>query len=147
MKKILVLHGPNLNRLGEREPSIYGLTTLDELNTLLQTQANEAQVELNCLQTNSEAEFIDAIHQAADLETNYFIVNPAAFTHTSIAIRDALIAAATPFIEVHISNIFSREPFRHHSYLSDIAQGVICGLGIKSYLLALSAILDEFKLN
>lgn len=143
MKKILVLHGPNLNRLGEREPSIYGLTTLHELNTALHKQAEEAGMELFYFQTNSEADFINHIHKAGDDEVDYLLVNPAAFTHTSIAIRDALMAVPIPFIEVHISNIYAREPFRHHSYLSDIAQGVIAGLGVKGYSLALSAIIEE----
>ena len=143
MKKILVLNGPNLNRLGTREPSIYGNTTLKELNDLLILKATSAKVQLTCLQTNSESEFVEAIHQAADHGMNYLIVNAAAYTHTSIAIRDALIAANIPFIEVHISNVYARESFRHHSYLSDIAQGVICGFGVNSYCLALQAILDE----
>jgi 3-dehydroquinate dehydratase II len=147
MKKILVLNGPNLNRLGTREPSIYGKTTLHELHAMLKKQAQLMQAELTCLQTNSEAEFIDAIHQATDDSLDYLIVNAAAYTHTSIAIRDALIASNIPFIEVHLSNIYARETFRHHSYLSDIAQGVICGFGVKSYTLALQTILDHEPLN
>ena len=143
MKKILVLNGPNLNRLGTRETSIYGKTTLHELNVMLKKQAQDAQALLTSLQTNSEADFINAVHHAADEGLDYLIVNAAAFTHTSIAIRDALIASNIPFIEVHISNLYARESFRHHSYLSDIAKGVICGLGINSYRLALQAILDE----
>lgn len=145
MKKILVLNGPNLNRLGEREPSIYGLASLAEINTSLQDQASEAGFDLTCFQTNSEADFIAAIHRASDEEIDYFIVNAAAFTHTSIAIRDALTSVPIPFIEVHISNIYAREAFRHYSYLSDIAQGVICGLGVKGYTLALRAIIDELS--
>lgn len=145
MKKILVIHGPNLNRLGAREPELYGLTTLAELNTYLQTQAAKHQATLNSFQSNSEAELIHSIHQAADEQIDYIIINPAAFTHTSIAIRDALLSVAIPFYEVHLSNIFARESFRHHSYLSDIAQGIICGFGIKGYQLALKAILDEFN--
>lgn len=145
MKKILVLHGPNLNRLGDREPSVYGSVTLDELNTSLQKQALNAGVKLTCLQTNCEGQFIDILHQAATDKIDYILVNPAAFTHTSIAIRDAMLAIAIPFIEIHISNIHAREAFRQHSYLSDIAQGVICGLGINGYRLALQAILDELK--
>lgn len=143
MKKVLVLNGPNLNRLGTRETSIYGKTTLHELNVMLREQAQLAQAQLTCLQTNSEADFINAIHQAADAGLTHLIVNAAAFTHSSIAIRDALIASNIPFVEVHISNIYAREAFRHHSYLSDIAQGVICGFGIKGYSMALHAILDE----
>lgn len=145
MKKILVLHGPNLNRLGKREPQVYGSTTLRELNTALSAQATSAGFNLEAKQTNSEAELIDLIHQASDNHVAYLIVNPAAFTHTSIAIRDALAAAAIPFIEVHISNIYAREAFRQHSYFSDIAQGVISGLGVKGYSLALQAIIDEFN--
>lgn len=145
MKKILVLHGPNLNCLGKREPSVYGLTTLAELNEALCKQAQDAGHKVTCIQTNSEGEFIDFIHQAEDDNTHYLIINPAAFTHTSIAIRDALTAISLPFIEVHISNIYAREPFRHHSYLSDIAQGVISGLGVKGYSLALQVILEEFS--
>lgn len=145
MKKILVLHGPNLNRLGMREPAVYGLTTLEEVNATLRKEAKEAGLELNAKQSNSEAELIDLIHQAPDNKIDYFIINPAAFTHTSIAIRDALTAVALPFIEVHISNIYAREAFRHHSYFSDIARGVICGLGVKGYSLALQAIIEEFN--
>lgn len=143
MKKILVLNGPNLNRLGSREPSVYGTTTLDELNAVLKECAEAAGVQLVCLQTNHEGEFINAIHHAADEGVDYLIVNAAALTHTSIAIRDAFIACKLPFIEVHISNIYARETFRHHSYLSDIAEGIICGFGVKSYYLALQAILAE----
>lgn len=145
MKKILVLHGPNLNRLGVREPSIYGTTTLAKLDALLNKQATEAGLQLTSKQSNSEAELIDIIHQAADNKVDYLIINPAAFTHTSIAIRDALIAAAIPFVEVHISNIYAREAFRHHSYFSDIAQGVISGLGVGGYCLALQAIIEKFN--
>jgi 3-dehydroquinate dehydratase II len=143
MKKILVLHGPNLNRLGIREPAVYGLTTLAELDAALHKQAAKANCALTCFQSNSEAELIHAIHQAADNDIDYLIINPAAFTHTSIAIRDALISVPIPFYEVHISNIFGREPFRHHSFLSDIAQGVISGFGVKGYSLTLQAILEE----
>lgn len=145
MKKILVIHGPNLNRLGIREPKIYGLTTLAALNASLHTQAISHHASLSFFQSNSEAELIDRIHQAADELVDFIIINPAAFTHTSIAIRDALMSVAIPFYEVHISNIFARESFRHHSYLSDIAQGVLCGFGVKGYKLALQAILDDFN--
>lgn len=145
MKKILVLHGPNLNRLGKREPQIYGTTTLSELNTALVEQAKRAGFDLEAKQSNSEAELIDLIHQASDEQVAYLIINPAAFTHSSIAIRDALATAMVPFIEVHISNIYAREAFRQHSYISDIAQGVISGLGVKGYSLALEAIIDEFN--
>lgn len=145
MKRIQVLHGPNLNRLGIREPAVYGLTTLAELDASLHKQASQAGCALTCFQSNNEGELIDAIHQAGDNEIDYLIINPGAFTHTSIAIRDALVSVPIPFYEVHISNIFGREPFRHHSYLSDIAQGVICGFGVKGYALTIQAIIDEFK--
>jgi 3-dehydroquinate dehydratase-2 len=142
MKKILILNGPNLNRLGTREPSLYGKTTLLELNALLIEQARQSNAQLTCLQTNSEDELIKTIHQAADEKVDFLIINAAAFTHTSIALRDALLCTQIPFIEVHISNIYARESFRHHSYLSDIAIGVICGLGINGYQLALQHLLE-----
>lgn len=145
MKKILVLHGPNLNRLGKREPQVYGSTTLSELNSALAAQAKSAGFNLDVKQSNSEAELIDLIHRASDDRIDYLIINPAAFTHTSIALRDALAATAIPFIEVHISNIYAREAFRQHSYFSDIARGVISGLGVKGYSLALEAIIDEIN--
>jgi 3-dehydroquinate dehydratase-2 len=145
MKKILVLHGPNLNLLGAREPSIYGSMSLNQININLIKEANSAGLQLTCFQSNSESDLIQAIHQASSDIVNYIIFNPAAFTHTSIAIRDALSAVAIPFIEVHISNIYSREAFRHHSYFTDIAKGIISGLGAKGYILALQAIIEEFK--
>ena len=141
MKKILVLHGPNLNLLGSREPSVYGSISLEQVNKKLEIQASSAGLTLTALQSNSEPEIIAAIHQAYAEKTDYIIINPAAFTHTSIAIRDALLAVQIPFIEVHISNIYARESFRHHSYFSDVAQGVISGLGTNGYLLALQAII------
>jgi len=140
MKKILVLHGPNLNRLGLREPSLYGLESLTELNDKLKRQADRFGVDLQTLQSNSESALIDAVYQAFDRQIDYLIINPAAFTHTSIALRDAVVAVSIPFIEVHISNIYARESFRRHSYFSDIALGVISGLGTQGYLLALQAI-------
>ncbi|MGQ3892202.1 type II 3-dehydroquinate dehydratase [Legionella sp. CNM-4043-24] len=145
MKKILVLHGPNLNLLGTREPTIYGSATLAELNAALLNQARAAGCELSTLQSNSESVLIDAIQQAMTANTDYIIINPAAFTHTSIAIRDALAASHIPFVEVHISNIYARETFRHHSYMSELAEGVISGFGVKGYQLALQAILDGFS--
>lgn len=145
MKKILVLHGPNLHRLGTREPTVYGVTTLEEVNRSLENQAKAAGYKLQSRQSNSEAEIIDLIHQAADNQVDYFIINPAAFTHTSIAIRDALAAVAIPFIEIHISNIYAREAFRHQSYFSDLARGIISGLGVKGYSLALQAIIEELN--
>ncbi|MFA6302789.1 MAG: type II 3-dehydroquinate dehydratase [Legionella sp.] len=145
MKKILVLHGPNLNLLGTREPGVYGLETLNQVNEGLKKAANDAGFELSCFQSNSESELIQAIQHAGLDKVDYFIFNPAAFTHTSIALRDAISAVAIPFIEVHISNIYAREPFRHLSYFSDIAKGTISGLGVKGYLLALQSIIDELQ--
>lgn len=145
MKKILVLHGPNLNLLGTREPSIYGHATLSQINTDLKEAAKKAHMELSCFQSNSESDLIQAIHDARPSNISYIIFNPAAFTHTSVALRDALCAVAIPFIEVHLSNIHAREPFRHHSYFSDIAQGSITGLGARGYLLALHVIIEELE--
>lgn len=145
MKKILVLHGPNLNLLGTREPSIYGTVTLEQITTLLKNEASKVATQIECFQSNHEGELIDAIHKAKLNQVNYIIINPAAYTHTSIALRDALTAVAIPFIEVHLSNIYSREPFRQHSYFSDIAQGVISGLGAYGYELALKAIIKELQ--
>lgn len=145
MKKILVLHGPNLNLLGTREPSVYGSTSLTTLNKQLEKNASSSGCMLTTQQSNSEFELINFIHQAAEQKIDYFIINPAAYTHTSIAMRDALIAVQIPFIEVHISNIYARESFRQHSYFSDIAEGVISGLGTTGYSLALQAIIEKFK--
>ncbi|MFI4962523.1 MAG: type II 3-dehydroquinate dehydratase [Legionellales bacterium] len=145
MKKILVLHGPNLNLLGTREPLIYGSTTLNQINADLIEKAEHAGIGLTCFQSNSEGDLIQAIHQAGIDRIHYIIINPAAYTHTSVALRDALCAVAIPFIEVHLSNIHAREPFRHHSYVSDIAKGTISGLGPKGYVLALQSIIDELK--
>ncbi len=147
MKKILVLHGPNLNLLGTREPSIYGATTLENINTRLIKEATEAGLSLHCYQSNSEGDLIQAIHQAYIDKIDYILFNPAGFTHTSVALRDALIAVAIPFIEVHISNIYSRETFRHHSYFSDIAKGTISGLGAQGYSLALTSIIERESTN
>lgn len=145
MKKILVVHGPNLNMLGTREPLVYGNTSLNQINARLTQEAASAGLALLCFQSNSEGELIDTIHQAGRDKTEYIIINPAGFTHTSVALRDALCAVAIPFIEVHISNIHSRETFRHHSYFSDIAQGVISGLGVQGYSLALTSIIKELE--
>jgi len=144
-KKILVLHGPNLNLLGTREPLIYGATTLDQINTRLTQEASSAGLTLSCYQSNTEGALIDAIHQAGANQTDYIIFNPAGYTHTSVALRDALCAVAIPFIEVHLSNIYSRETFRHHSYFSDIAKGIISGLGAEGYSLALTSIIKELE--
>lgn len=137
MANILILHGPNLNLLGTREPEHYGDATLPMIDAKLVTLGNELGHALQTLQSNSEGILIDRIHQTLSDQTNFIIVNPAAFTHTSIALRDALLAVNKPFIEVHLSNIHQRENFRHHSYFSDIAQGVISGLGAEGYVLAL----------
>jgi 3-dehydroquinate dehydratase II len=145
MKKILVLHGPNLNLLGTREPSVYGATTLAQINARLTQEATNAGLTLSCFQSNAEGELIDAIHQAGSNKIDYIILNPAGFTHTSVALRDALCAVAIPFIEVHLSNIYSRETFRHHSYFSDIAKGIISGLGAQGYSLALTSIIEELE--
>ncbi|EKO5124689.1 type II 3-dehydroquinate dehydratase [Vibrio fluvialis] len=136
--RILVLNGPNLNLLGLREPAHYGSQTLDQIVANLQQQAESAGIELEHLQSNREYELIEAIHRSYG-KMDFIIINPAAFTHTSVALRDALLGVAIPFIEVHLSNVHAREPFRHHSYLSDKAQGVICGLGAQGYEFALSA--------
>ena len=133
---ILLLNGPNLNLLGTREPEKYGKTTLAEIVSDLTSQADALQVKLSHLQSNAEYALIDRIHQAKG-DVDYIVINPAAFTHTSVAIRDALLAVSIPFIEVHLSNVHAREPFRHHSYLSDISAGVICGLGVDGYSWAL----------
>ena len=132
-KSVLVLHGPNLNLLGTREPAVYGSTTLDEINQSLVLFAENKGANLVCLQSNSESVLIDRIHQARTDGTEFIVINPAAFTHTSVAIRDALAAVAIPFIEVHLSNVHAREAFRRESFFSDIAVGVICGMGASGY--------------
>lgn len=141
MATILVLHGPNLNLLGLREPGIYGAATLDDINRKLTQIALTAGHHLQTLQSNAEYELIDRIHDARKEGVDFIIINPAAFTHTSVALRDALLGVDIPFIEVHLSNVHKRETFRHHSYFSDVAQGVICGFGATSYELALHAAL------
>jgi 3-dehydroquinate dehydratase-2 len=146
MAKLLVLHGPNLNLLGSREPEIYGYDTLDDINDRLAKLAQSANHELKCLQSNAEHELVEAIHQAKLDAVVGIVINPAAFTHTSIALRDALAGVAIPFIEVHLSNVHAREAFRQHSYLSDIAVATISGLGAKGYeyaLMSAIAIADE----
>jgi 3-dehydroquinate dehydratase-2 len=139
MATISVLNGPNLNLLGIREPGLYGTKTLADIKHLLETRALELKHELSFTQYNAEYALIESIHQAYYDGVDFIILNPAAFTHTSIAIRDALLATKIPFIEVHLSNVYAREPFRKHSYFSDIARGVICGLGAIGYELALQA--------
>lgn len=134
--KLLVLHGPNLNLLGTREPEVYGSVTLPQIDAGLFQLAADAGVELNTVQSNHEGVLIDQIHATRHDGTTHIVINPGGFTHTSVALRDALAAVALPFVEVHLSNIHKREPFRRHSYFSDIADGVICGLGADGYRLA-----------
>ena len=145
MAKILIINGPNLNLLGEREPQHYGNANLDSINAGLREEASKLGHELEHCQSNAEAELIDRIHAARKQGIDFIIINPAAFTHTSVALRDALSAVAIPFIEVHLSNVHSREAFRRHSYFSDIAQGVICGFGAQGYHFALQAAHQQLK--
>ena len=145
MAAILALHGPNLNLLGSREPHIYGSDTLDDINQRLNSQCAEAGHEFSSLQSNAESELIDRLHQARGDGTAFMIVNFGGFTHTSIALRDAILAAEIPFIEVHLSNLFSREEFRHKSHFSDIADGCVIGLGAQGYELALQAAIARVK--
>jgi 3-dehydroquinate dehydratase II len=144
MANFLVLHGPNLNLLGQREPEIYGATTLNDIDQQLQTAAVTAGHQLTALQSNAEHELVNAVQQARE-QTDFIIINPAAFTHTSVALRDALAAVAIPFIEVHLSNVHRREAFRQHSYFSELALGVICGLGAQGYSLALQAAIHHIN--
>lgn len=147
MSTILILNGPNLNLLGTREPDKYGLETLEQINQQLTAAAKIAGHTANCFQSNAEHDLIQRIHDAKQEAVNYIIFNPGAFTHTSVAIRDALLSVAIPFIEVHLSNVHAREEFRRHSYFSDIADGVICGFGANSYSLALQAVLTKLETN
>ena len=144
MATILVLNGPNLNLLGTREPEIYGDKNLQQIEKELSIIANEHDCNLESFQSNSESDLVDMVQERSQ-SIDYMIINPGAFTHTSIALRDVLLAVEIPFIEVHISNIFSREEFRKNSYFSDIAQGTICGLGFKGYELALLSALDQLS--
>ncbi len=143
--QVLVLHGPNLNLLGTREPETYGHTTLADIDAALLAQATAAGVQLTSFQSNHEGALVDRIHAARGEGVRAIIINPAAYTHTSVAIRDALAGVAIPFVEVHLSNVHAREPFRHHSYFSDLAIGVICGLGYRGYLLALDYLLNRIN--
>ena len=145
MATILVLHGPNLNLLGSREPELYGATTLAGINSRLAALAKEKGHHLLCLQSNAEYELIDRVQEASKEGVDFILINPAAFTHTSVALRDALLAVKIPFIEVHLSNIFAREEFRQHSFFSDVAVGVISGLGAQGYELALQAACERLK--
>ena len=142
-KHILLLNGPNLNLLGTREPSVYGSETLADVETRLVASADAMGAQITCIQSNAEHELVDAVHQAKLLQVDFVLINPGAFTHTSIALRDALLGVAIPFIEVHISNVHAREEFRHHSYLSDVAVGVITGLGTSGYDFALAFALAQ----
>jgi 3-dehydroquinate dehydratase II len=143
MKNILVLHGPNLNLLGSREPDVYGRVTLDEINKRLETLAGKSAANLFCFQSNAESELVERVQQARADGTQFIIINPAAYTHTSVALRDALAAVAIPFIEVHLSNVFARETFRKESFFSDLAIGVISGLGAAGYEFAVQFALSH----
>lgn len=145
MATILVLHGPNLNLLGEREPDIYGSTTLGDINRTLEQMALEQGHHLLSMQSNAEYELVERVQDARHEGVNFILLNPAAFTHTSVALRDALAAVAIPFIEIHLSNTHAREEFRKHSYFSDQAVGVICGLGAQGYELGLQAALHAVE--
>jgi len=145
--RILVIHGPNLNLLGTREPEHYGRVTLTDINVGLARLAEAAGDELDAFQSNHEGALIERIHAAREQGVRAIIINPAAYTHTSVALRDALAAVAIPFVEVHLSNVHAREPFRHHSYFSDLAIGVICGLGHQGYMLALEYLLNKLNIE
>ena len=144
-KSILVVHGPNLNLLGVREPEHYGKLTLADINSSLENQAKHAGVSLETYQSNAEADIVAKIQSLATHKIDFIIINPAAFTHTSVSIRDAISAVNIPFIEVHLSNVYARESFRHHSYFSDIAVGVISGLGADGYKAALQFAINKFN--
>lgn len=143
---IIVLHGPNLNLLGLREPEVYGSVTLDQINTLLQKESEKLQVLICCLQSNHEGVLVDAIHQARDKHQG-IIINAGAYTHTSVAIRDALAGVNIPTVEVHLSNIYQRETFRHHSYIAPIVVGQISGFGANSYILGLQALVNYLTIS
>ncbi|WKE65359.1 type II 3-dehydroquinate dehydratase [Gallaecimonas kandeliae] len=143
---VLLINGPNLNLLGKREPEVYGHQSLDDIVAGVTERASQLGISLEHIQSNAEHELVGAIHDAMG-RVDFIIINPAAFTHTSVALRDALLGVAIPFIEVHLSNVHAREPFRHHSYLSDKAVGVICGLGAQGYLFALEAAARRLSVN
>jgi len=145
--RILVLHGPNLNLLGTREPATYGSQTLDDINNELTQLGKSLQADVSNYQSNHEGELVDRLHQAGRDQFDGIIINPAAYTHTSVALRDALLAINLPFIEVHLSNVYQRESFRHQSFLSDIAHGVITGFGNTSYSLALRGLITQLRNN
>jgi len=142
---IWVIHGPNLNLLGTREPGVYGRTTLAQIDTALAAHAADCQAELQSFQSNHEGALVDRIQQAGREQINFLIINPAAYSHTSVAIRDALAGVGIPFIEVHLSNIHQREPFRHHSYVSALASGIIAGFGARGYRLALEHAIEHLN--
>ena len=139
--RILLLNGPNLNMLGAREPKHYGSISLTSIEEKIQTLATQHNVKVECFQTNSEEKLINKIHESFH-QVDFILINPAAYTHTSVALRDALLAVSIPFVEIHLSNVHKREPFRHHSYFSDVAEGVICGLGAKGYEFAFLFAMD-----
>ena len=139
--RILLLNGPNLNMLGAREPKHYGNISLTSIEEKIQTLATQHNVKVECFQTNSEEKLINKIHESFH-QVDFILINPAAYTHTSVALRDALLAVSIPFVEIHLSNVHKREPFRHHSYFSDVAEGVICGLGAKGYEFAFLFAID-----
>ena len=143
--RILVLHGPNLNLLGTREPDVYGRTTLADIHAMMEARARADGVQIESFQSNSEGGLIDRVQAAGAEGIEFIIINPGGYTHTSVALRDALVAVRIPFVEVHLSNIHAREEFRHHSYFSDIAIGTICGLGAQGYALALEAALTRIQ--
>lgn len=147
MLKILLLHGPNLNLLGTREPEVYGSTTMAQIDARLQEKAKVAGVYLECFQSNAEGALIDRIHAARLAGVGFIVINPGGYTHTSIALRDALSAVAIPFIEVHLSNVYAREEFRKHSYFSDLAVGVVTGFGAQGYEFALDAAISRIGKN
>lgn len=142
-KKLLLLNGPNLNLLGTREPEVYGKTTLADIENAASAQAGAAGATISCFQSNHEGALIDRIHAAKSEGIDAIVINPGGLTHTSVALRDALAGVAIPFVEVHISNIYKREEFRHHSFLSDIAVGTICGLGVNGYRFAIDFVLEK----
>ncbi|MDH5180682.1 MAG: type II 3-dehydroquinate dehydratase [Gammaproteobacteria bacterium] len=147
MANILVLHGPNLNLLGTREPQHYGADRLDDINQRLIRLGQDAGHQVECFQSNAEHELVNKVQAAPAAGVGFIVINPAAFTHTSVALRDALSAVSIPFIEIHLSNIHAREAFRRHSYFSDVAVGVICGLGAQGYALALQAAMTKLDSN
>jgi len=146
-RRILVLHGPNLNLLGTREPEVYGRTTLSDIHETLSARCRAEGVLLESFQSNHEGGLIDRVQAARSEGVDFIVINPGGYTHTSVALRDAFAAVQIPFVEVHLSNIHAREPFRHHSYFSEIAVGVICGLGAQGYSLALEYALDRIREN